>query len=78
MSVGVGVRHVPAAGWGWLPLAAGVAVVDAVAATGLKWPNDVVAGDRKLAGILAEVAPTELVIVIGLGINVTLTPEEVG
>jgi BirA family biotin operon repressor/biotin-[acetyl-CoA-carboxylase] ligase len=31
MSVGVSVVDVPTAGWGWLPLAAGVAVVDAVA-----------------------------------------------
>ena len=30
MSVGVSVVDVPAAGWGWLSLAAGVAVVDAV------------------------------------------------
>jgi biofilm PGA synthesis N-glycosyltransferase PgaC len=28
MSVGIGVHDVPAARWGWLPLAAGVAVVD--------------------------------------------------
>ena len=31
MSVGVSVVDVPTAGWGWLPLATGVAVVDAVA-----------------------------------------------
>lgn len=41
-----------------LPLAAGVAVAEAVAGFGvacqLKWPNDVLASGRKLAGILAE------------------------
>ena len=42
-----------------LTIAAGVAVAEAVqSATGLdpslKWPNDVYAGDRKLAGVLAE------------------------
>src|SRR6201993_3516376 len=83
MSVGVSVVDVPAAGWGWLSLATGVAVVDAVAPlleaagvqVGLKWPNDVLAGGGKLAGILAEVAKP--VVVIGLGLNVTQAPEEV-
>jgi BirA family transcriptional regulator, biotin operon repressor / biotin---[acetyl-CoA-carboxylase] ligase len=83
LSVGVGARDVPPAGWGWLPLAAGLAVVDAVAAVtgieaGLKWPNDVLVGERKLAGILAEMASPEPVIVVGIGLNVTLTPEEAG
>lgn len=76
---------VPADRWGWLPLAVGVAVVDAVAAVAgvpswVKWPNDVLAGDphRKLAGILCEVAYPGPVIVSGIGVNVTLTADEVG
>ena len=84
MSVGVSVVDVPTAGWGWLPLATGVAVVDAVAPllhgrgvqVGLKWPNDVLGSGGKLAGILAEVARS--VVVIGLGLNVTQAPEETG
>jgi BirA family transcriptional regulator, biotin operon repressor / biotin---[acetyl-CoA-carboxylase] ligase len=56
--------------------------VDAVAAVagvkaGLKWPNDVLADGRKLAGILTEVAPAQRYIVAGIGLNVTLRPDEV-
>jgi BirA family biotin operon repressor/biotin-[acetyl-CoA-carboxylase] ligase len=62
-----------------LPLAAGVAVAEAVAGFGvaceLKWPNDVLASGRKLAGILAEASSggggVEWV-VLGIGVNVAL------
>lgn len=65
--------------WGWLPLLAGVAVVTAVRRVAgvdaaLKWPNDVLVGDRKLAGILAEVAGDG--VVLGMGVNVTLREDE--
>ena len=66
-----------------LTLAAGVAVSEGIgAATGLstelKWPNDVFAGRRKLAGILAEAAAGA--VVLGYGINVTAAsyPTELG
>jgi len=70
---------VPPAARGWLPLLTGVAVARAVtAATGvaatLKWPNDVLAGGAKLAGILAEQAGPA--IVIGIGINVAARPDD--
>ncbi len=64
---------------GWLPLLTGVAVVRAIGAvTGvdarLKWPNDVLVDDRKVGGILAELAHgVHPVVVIGLGINTGLT-----
>jgi BirA family biotin operon repressor/biotin-[acetyl-CoA-carboxylase] ligase len=82
MSVGVAALSVPSDGWGWLPLATGVAVVDAIREvtgieTGLKWPNDVLAEGGKLAGILAEVATPRRTIVVGLGLNVTLHRDEV-
>ncbi|HEX4913876.1 MAG TPA: biotin--[acetyl-CoA-carboxylase] ligase [Vicinamibacterales bacterium] len=59
-------------------LAAGLGVRDGVAAaTGLapvlKWPNDLLVGRRKLAGILAEghaIGSPEQAIVIGVGVNV--------
>jgi BirA family biotin operon repressor/biotin-[acetyl-CoA-carboxylase] ligase len=54
-------------------IAAGVAVARGIeAATGLrpdvKWPNDVVIGDRKVAGILAEA--TARFVILGFGINI--------
>jgi len=60
-----------------ITLAAGVAVRDGIrAATGLtadlKWPNDVLVGKRKLAGILAEglaVGTPDQAIIIGIGVN---------
>ena len=74
--------RVPPDRWGWLPLLSGVAVVRAVAAaTGvrgcLKWPNDVLVGDRKLGGILCEASagPAPLV-VVGIGLNVSLAAAE--
>jgi BirA family biotin operon repressor/biotin-[acetyl-CoA-carboxylase] ligase len=80
LSAGVGVGDVPSDAWGWLPLLTGVAVVDAVdevagVTAGLKWPNDVLVGTAKLAGILAEVAAPAPVVVVGLGLNVTEAPD---
>nr|WP_221494084.1 biotin--[acetyl-CoA-carboxylase] ligase [Actinomadura coerulea] len=40
----------------------------------LKWPNDVLVGDRKLAGILAEMVDGGLV--VGVGLNVGLREDE--
>jgi BirA family transcriptional regulator, biotin operon repressor / biotin---[acetyl-CoA-carboxylase] ligase len=69
---------VPPGRRGWLSLLTGVAVVAAVrGVTGLdatlKWPNDVLIGDRKLAGILAEQSGD--FVVIGIGLNVATTPD---
>jgi BirA family biotin operon repressor/biotin-[acetyl-CoA-carboxylase] ligase len=60
-----------------LTLASGVAIAEAVrSVTGLpaeiKWPNDVVIGGRKLAGILAEAAVQAgalQFVVVGFGVN---------
>jgi BirA family biotin operon repressor/biotin-[acetyl-CoA-carboxylase] ligase len=58
-------------------MAAGLAGCDGVeAAAGfrprLKWPNDLVVDDRKLAGLLTESTPGEVTaVILGLGVNVT-------
>jgi BirA family transcriptional regulator, biotin operon repressor / biotin---[acetyl-CoA-carboxylase] ligase len=74
---------VPPARLGWLPLLAGVALVDGVATAGgveggLKWPNDLLlrTGDTyaKAAGILAE--STGEAVVLGIGLNVSQEAHE--
>lgn len=70
---------VPPFSLGWLPLLAGVALATAVedqtaVGASLKWPNDVLSGNAKLAGILAEQAGTA--IIVGFGVNVSSTRQE--
>ena len=68
---------------GGLSLATAVAVARALHKTGvqgfaLKWPNDIVAGGKKLAGILLEIAGEAAgpaTVVCGVGINVLLKNE---
>jgi BirA family transcriptional regulator, biotin operon repressor / biotin---[acetyl-CoA-carboxylase] ligase len=62
-----------------IPLLTGLAVVEATrsvggVATGLKWPNDVLVGDRKLGGILVE--RVDDFVVVGIGLNVSTRREE--
>lgn len=52
-----------------------------VAGAGLKWPNDVLVGERKLAGILLELSgdPADVChVVIGIGLNVNMLSTEPG
>lgn len=54
--------EIPASRLAWLPLLAGVALVETVRRQAevdavLKWPNDLLVKDRKCAGILAEAVP---------------------
>lgn len=82
LAISVLLRELPSdvAAWGWIPLAAGVAMTDAVAAqlpdhaVGLKWPNDVLVDGRKICGILAEAAPGA--VVVGTGVNTAMTAEQ--
>jgi BirA family biotin operon repressor/biotin-[acetyl-CoA-carboxylase] ligase len=56
-------------------LAAAVRTVAGIA-VGLKWPNDLVVGDRKLAGILAEVEGDAIVVGAGCNVNWDAFPPE--
>ncbi len=65
---------------GTLPLQVGVAVCEAVESLGVeeakvKWPNDIWVEGRKVAGILVEARPREGWAVIGIGLNVAVSPE---
>ena len=71
--------------WSLLTLMAAVAVNDALREacaleTDIKWPNDILANEKKLCGILAETVETSLgrAVVVGIGINLTRNsfPEE--
>jgi BirA family biotin operon repressor/biotin-[acetyl-CoA-carboxylase] ligase len=64
----------PVVTWGWLPLLTGVALHDAIPGTALKWPNDLLIGERKAGGILAQTGGDT--VVIGIGLNVTTTADE--
>jgi BirA family biotin operon repressor/biotin-[acetyl-CoA-carboxylase] ligase len=56
-----------------LSLAAGVAAAEACGGgVGLKWPNDLMVGERKAGGILVEVGESKAV--VGIGINLTAAP----
>ena len=74
----------PSRDWTWLPLLAGQAMAQAINQVCnfnsyqvplLKWPNDILLGGNKVGGILAE-AISQIGVVIGLGINVDIKPEE--
>ena len=65
-----------------LTMVCGLAVIDAIESetglqVGLKWPNDVVVGPAKVAGILTEIGAQGSkvdFVVVGLGLNVNLNP----
>jgi BirA family biotin operon repressor/biotin-[acetyl-CoA-carboxylase] ligase len=66
--------------WSLLPLAAGWAALGVVRGLGLpdarlRWPNDILVGRRKLAGILVDRFSPEAA-VVGIGLNVANHPEK--
>ncbi|MGI8627134.1 MAG: biotin--[acetyl-CoA-carboxylase] ligase, partial [Geodermatophilaceae bacterium] len=82
LTLSVLLRPAPPRGtWGWLPILAGLATLDAVRTlsdvdAALKWPNDLLLGpgQAKAAGILA--VSGDRAVVLGVGLNVSTTAEE--
>jgi BirA family transcriptional regulator, biotin operon repressor / biotin---[acetyl-CoA-carboxylase] ligase len=83
-------RRLPAECAGLVPLIVGLAVREAVArrltfvgssvTAMLKWPNDVLVGGRKLAGVLVESrirGQADPLTVVGVGLNLGCLPQEI-
>jgi BirA family biotin operon repressor/biotin-[acetyl-CoA-carboxylase] ligase len=68
------------AGIGWLSLMMAEAIRTALADFGIqakiKWPNDVLVGGLKISGVLAEANTDLSAIVVGFGINVNQSAED--
>ena len=69
---------IPLDQWPLITFVAALAVSDALRVacdleTDIKWPNDLLAGERKICGILAEAieTPQGRGVVVGIGINLT-------
>ena len=66
--------------WSFLPLLTGLSAIFALTTLGpesspaLKWPNDILLGDCKVGGIIAQASGDG--VVIGVGINAGMTHEE--
>jgi BirA family biotin operon repressor/biotin-[acetyl-CoA-carboxylase] ligase len=82
VSILVRPKHVAIEHYGWLPILAGLAMTRAVAKllpesdVSLKWPNDVLVGDKKISGVLSELLSDASGVVIGVGLNLTQSQED--
>lgn len=66
---------------GWFPLLAGLAMSRALSGfvprpVAVKWPNDVLIDGAKVCGILTELLPGAAGVIVGAGVNLTLTEGE--
>ena len=66
--------------WSRLSLVAGLAVAEAlersIPMAEIKWPNDVMVADKKIAGILVEAENDFVIVGIGINVNTTSFPNE--
>ena len=78
-------RPLPAESLGWFGLLAGLAMTRACnsvlpegSRAQLKWPNDVLIGDRKVCGVLSELVntPQGVALIVGTGVNIALTEKD--
>lgn len=73
-------RFSQSSGIGWLSLLTALAITRAISDLGLapkiKWPNDVLIKEKKISGILAEAASDLSCVVIGFGINVNQSAQQ--
>lgn len=82
VSILVRPKSIPADRLGWLPILGGLAMAKAVASVlpdksvGFKWPNDVLVDDQKISGVLSEVTGDLTAVVIGAGLNLRQTKEQ--
>jgi BirA family biotin operon repressor/biotin-[acetyl-CoA-carboxylase] ligase len=73
---------VSANSFGWLPILAGLAMTQTVSEflpeskVSLKWPNDVLVNDKKISGVLSELLATGDAVVIGAGLNLSQSQQE--
>jgi BirA family biotin operon repressor/biotin-[acetyl-CoA-carboxylase] ligase len=71
---------VAATNFSWLPLLAGLAMTKTVSKflpereVGLKWPNDVLVGEKKISGVLSELIGDLSGVVVGAGLNMQQQP----
>ena len=74
--------NVPATQFAWLPLIAGLSMANAISQfagakrAAVKWPNDVLIGESKVCGVLSELLPDASAVVIGAGVNVFQTRDQ--
>jgi BirA family biotin operon repressor/biotin-[acetyl-CoA-carboxylase] ligase len=68
--------------FGWLPLMGGLAMARAVGSfipaerVSVKWPNDVLVAEHKISGVLSELLPDLSGVVVGAGLNLRQTKDE--
>lgn len=64
--------------WGFIPLLAGLSVARTLSEVGerisIKWPNDLLVGEKKVAGIISTLHGEG--VIVGIGLNVSMTSEE--
>lgn len=78
-------RPLPPESLGWFGLLAGLAMTRACNSVlpegiqaSVKWPNDVLIGDRKVCGVLSELVntPQGVALIVGTGVNIALTEKD--